>query len=49
LGDQLTIRVERANLEKKQLDFSLVEEIDSPANRPQPSKKEQKTKGKRNK
>ena len=47
LGDQLTIRVERANLEKKQLDFSLVEEIDSPANRPQPSKKEQKTKGKR--
>jgi ribonuclease R len=26
LGDQVLIRVERANLDRKQLDFSLVEE-----------------------
>ena len=32
LGDAVTIKVERANLEKKQLDFSLVKnEKDSPA------------------
>lgn len=49
LGDKVTIRVERANLEKKQLDFALVEEVDSPmaAHHEANQKKKQKSKGKR--
>jgi len=39
LGDNVTIRVERANLDRKQLDFALVEsETDAPAAAPQKKK-----------
>ena len=45
LGDKVKIRVERANLERKQLDFALVEELASPAQTealPERPKKEKK-------
>ena len=45
LGDKVTIRVERANLEKKQLDFALVEELESPATRPSEKPKGKARKG----
>ncbi|MBQ8225937.1 MAG: ribonuclease R [Bacteroidaceae bacterium] len=50
LGDKVTIRVERANLEKKQLDYALVEEdghSDAPRMPIMPTKKGKNKKGRR--
>ena len=43
LGDKVKIRVERANLERRQLDFSIISDVKAPA-APQPSLPQKKTK-----
>lgn len=43
LGDKVKIRVERANLERRQLDFSIISDAQTPVN-PQPSQPQKPTK-----
>jgi len=43
LGDKVKIRVERANLERRQLDFSIISDAQTPVN-PQPSQPKKPTK-----
>lgn len=43
LGDKVKIRVERANLERRQLDFSIISDTQTPVN-PQPSQPQKPTK-----